>query len=125
MTAVIFAGPSVRGLDLPSRNDVLFRPPAKQGDIFRATLTRPEAIGLIDGYFDGVPSVWHKEILWAMSQGIRVFGSASMGALRAAELEQRLGISRTTLNTATRELLDEGTITCAGQGRALRYSLVT
>ena len=79
MTAVIFAGPSVRGLDLPSRSDLLFHPPAKQGDIFRATLTRPEAIGLIDGYFDGVPSVWHKEILWALSQGIRVFGSASMG----------------------------------------------
>ena len=96
MTAVIFAGPSVRGLDLPSRNDVLFRPPAKQGDIFRATLTRPEAIGLIDGYFDGVPSVWHKEILWAMSQGIRVFGSASMGALRAAELDSfgMIGVGR-------------------------------
>src|SRR6185503_8566658 len=30
--------------------------------------------------------VWHKEILWAMSQGIHVYGSASMGALRAAEL---------------------------------------
>jgi hypothetical protein len=30
--------------------------------------------------------VWHKEILWAMSQGIHVFGGASMGALRAAEL---------------------------------------
>src|SRR5215217_3280602 len=96
MTAVIFAGPSVRGLDLPSRNDLLFRPPAKQGDIFRATLTRPEAIGLIDGYFDGVPSVWHKEILWALSQGIRVFGSASMGALRAAELDSfgMIGIGR-------------------------------
>jgi len=36
--------------------------------------------------FDGVPSVWHKEILWAIEQGIPVFGSASMGALRAAEL---------------------------------------
>jgi hypothetical protein len=33
-----------------------------------------------------VPAVWHKEILWAMSQGIHVYGSASMGALRAAEL---------------------------------------
>ena len=44
------------------------------------------AIGIIDGYFENIPSVWHKEILWAMSQGIHVFGSASMGALRAAEL---------------------------------------
>jgi hypothetical protein len=87
MTAVIFAGPSVYGLDVPSRPDLIVRPPAMQGDIFRACLTKPDAIGLIDGYFEGVPSVWHKEILWALSQGIAVLGSASMGALRAAELD--------------------------------------
>jgi hypothetical protein len=40
----------------------------------------------LDGYFDGVPAVWHKEILWAVAMGIAVFGAASMGALRAAEL---------------------------------------
>jgi hypothetical protein len=96
MTAIIFAGPSVRGLELPHQPDLIFRPPAKQGDIYRATLARPKVIGLIDGYFDGVPSVWHKEILWALSQGIRVFGSASMGALRAAELDRfgMIGIGR-------------------------------
>ncbi|MGH6873796.1 MAG: TfuA-like protein, partial [Aestuariivirgaceae bacterium] len=96
MTAVIFAGPSIRGLDLPSRHDVLFLTPAKQGDLFRAALTQPKAIGLIDGYFEGVPSVWHKEVLWALSQGIRVFGSSSMGALRAAELDAfgMVGIGR-------------------------------
>jgi len=32
------------------------------------------------------PTVWHKEILWAMARGIHVYGSASIGALRAAEL---------------------------------------
>ena len=57
----------------------------------RATCTarrceRPRAIGIVDGYFERVPAVWHKEILWAMAQGIHVFGGASMGALRAAEL---------------------------------------
>src|SRR5581483_2813112 len=31
-------------------------------------------------------AVWHKEILWALTQGIHVYGSASIGALRAAEL---------------------------------------
>jgi hypothetical protein len=96
MTAIILAGPSIRGLHLPHRPDLVFRPPAKQGDIYRATLARPKVIGLIDGYFDGVPSVWHKEILWALSQGIRIFGSASMGALRAAELDSfgMIGIGR-------------------------------
>jgi len=35
-----------------------------------------------------VPAVWHKEILWAMAQGIHVYGAASIGALRAAELTE-------------------------------------
>jgi len=43
------------------------------------------AIGLIDGNFEGVPAVWHKEILYALSLGVACFGAASMGALRAAE----------------------------------------
>ena len=45
-------------------------PPVAQGDIYRAVRRRPRAIGIIDGYFEGVPAVWHKEILWAMAQGI-------------------------------------------------------
>ncbi|MER8072988.1 TfuA domain-containing protein [Streptomyces sp. NPDC094034] len=40
----------------------------------------------MDGYFEHVPAVWHKEILFAMSEGVKVLGAASMGALRAAEL---------------------------------------
>jgi hypothetical protein len=66
--------------------DAEYLPPAAQGDVYRAALERPDAIGLIDGYFHRLPAVWHKEILWAMAQGIRVYGAASMGALRAAEL---------------------------------------
>ena len=82
---IIFAGPSIAGLEIPPRIEI--RPPAQQGDIYLATLKRPSVIGLIDGYFEGVPSVWHKEILWAMTQGIAVLGASSMGALRSAELE--------------------------------------
>jgi hypothetical protein len=47
----------------------------------------PKLIGIIDGYFETVPAVWHKEILYAMERGVHVLGAASMGALRAAELE--------------------------------------
>ena len=44
-------------------------------------------IGLIDGLFATSAAVWHREILWAMAEdGMRMFGAASMGALRAAEL---------------------------------------
>lgn len=86
MTPVIFAGPTIAAQDIRTVLDAEVLPPVTQGDVYRAARRRPPAIGIIDGYFEGVPSVWHKEILWAMEQGIPVFGSASMGALRAAEL---------------------------------------
>lgn len=89
MTACIFIGPT---LPIALAREVLdadYLPPVRQGDVYRAVVRwRPHAIGIIDGYFHQVPSVWHKEILWAMAEGVHVFGSASMGALRAAELEQ-------------------------------------
>ncbi|WNG37766.1 hypothetical protein F0U61_31820 [Archangium violaceum] len=82
----IFTGPTLSAEEGKAELDAIFLPPAAQGDVYRATLEQPVAIGIIDGYFERVPAVWHKEILWAMSEGIHVFGSASMGALRAAEL---------------------------------------
>jgi hypothetical protein len=87
MIAVIFAGPSLPPSARPPATPQLeWRPPAGQGDLYRAAIARPAVIGLVDGHFDAVPSVWHKEILWAMCQGIHVCGSATIGALRAVEL---------------------------------------
>lgn len=86
MKVVIFAGPTLPAGEGRRELDAEFLPPAAQGDLYRAALGGPVAIGLIDGYFERVPSVSHKEILWAMKQGVHVFGAASMGALRAAEL---------------------------------------
>jgi hypothetical protein len=84
--ACVFVGPTLRAQDLPPDDDIVVLPPVAQGDVYRIAQSRPQAIGIIDGYFEGVLSVWHKEILWAMAEGIHVLGSASMGALRAAEL---------------------------------------
>ena len=84
----MFVGPTLRPEDLPQDGDIVVLPPVAQGDVYRVAQERPSAIGIVDGYFEGVLSVWHKEILWAMAEGIHVFGSASMGALRAAELHQ-------------------------------------
>jgi hypothetical protein len=86
MNAVVFAGPSLPPAVRPSDPALDWRPPVKQGDVYEAVLSRPAIIGIIDGYFEVTPTVWHKEILWAMTQGIHVYGSASIGALRAAEL---------------------------------------
>ncbi|NNC04816.1 hypothetical protein HJC10_18415 [Corallococcus exiguus] len=86
MNVIIFAGPTLSASEGARVLDATFLPPAAQGDLYRAALGKPVAIGLIDGYFERVPSVSHKEILWAMKQGVHVLGAASMGALRAAEL---------------------------------------
>lgn len=86
--AIVFIGPSLP--DFSSNFPTRFqqRPPVAQGDIYLAAAENPRAIGIVDGYFHGAPAVWHKEILWALSCGIHVFGASSMGALRAAELHQ-------------------------------------
>jgi hypothetical protein len=84
--AVIFAGPSLPPPQRPTHPVLEWHPPVRQGEVYEAALTRPAIIGIIDGYFEVTPTVWHKEILWAMAQGIHVYGSASIGALRAAEL---------------------------------------
>jgi hypothetical protein len=86
MSAVIFLGPTLPVEQARTILDATYLPPVAQGDVYRALIYKPTVIGIIDGYFEHVPSVWHKEILWAMSQGIHVLGSSSMGALRAAEL---------------------------------------
>lgn len=87
-TAIIFAGPSLPPKLRPAAGPSLqWRPPVRQGELYRAALTRPSIIGVIDGYFEVTPTVWHKEILWAMAEGIHVYGAASAGALRAAELD--------------------------------------
>src|ERR1700689_4413631 len=86
MTTFIFVGPTLPAEEIARTRGFVCLPPVAQGDLYRAARGRPRAIGIIDGYFSGAPSVWHKEILWAISHGVPVFGSASMGALRAAEL---------------------------------------
>ena len=87
MNTCIFAGPTLPSQEDVNMLDATWLPPAKHGDVYRAvSLLRPRAIGIVDGYFQWAPSVWHKEILWAIHQGVHVFGAASMGALRAAEL---------------------------------------
>jgi hypothetical protein len=95
--AIIFAGPSLPPRLHPDDRRLEWRPPVRQGDLYRAALARPGIIGVIDGYFEITPTVWHKEILRAMQAGIHVYGAASIGALRAAELDAfgMRGVGRT------------------------------
>ena len=87
MKACVFVGPTLPLPEARAVLDAVYLPPVQQGDVYRAVMRhRPTAVGIIDGFFQQVASVWHKEILWAMAEGVHVFGSSSMGALRAAEL---------------------------------------
>jgi len=88
MSIFVFVGPTLseqQVLDvLPSATVV---PPVARGDVLRLVFNHePGVIAIIDGYFNSRLAVWHKEILFAIKSGFQVFGSASLGALRAAEL---------------------------------------
>lgn len=86
MNLVVFLGPTLDRREAEALVDATVLPPVSMGDVYAVARDRPWGIAIIDGAFDRVPSVWHKEILWAMSRGVHVYGSSSMGALRAAEL---------------------------------------
>jgi hypothetical protein len=84
---VVFLGPTLKQERAAAFLEARYLPPAEQGALIWAVQSlTPSAIVLIDGIFAKAPAVRHKEILWTLSQGIPVFGAASMGALRAAEL---------------------------------------
>jgi hypothetical protein len=86
LNVYIFTGPTISAAEATRILEAVYLPPAVEGDVYRVAMKYPQAIGIIDGYFQSRPAVRHKEILWAMSHGIHVFGAASMGALRAVEL---------------------------------------
>ena len=86
MSTYVFVGPTIPVREAKYSLDATYLPPVSQGDIASLLRQRPRIIGIIDGYFESVPAVWHKEILLALSSGVQVVGSASFGALRAVEL---------------------------------------
>jgi len=81
----VFVGPTLPDASGLTGGEIDIRPPALQGDVFRAVKDGATVIGIVDGYFEYAAPIWHKEILFALAQGVRVFGAASMGALRAVE----------------------------------------
>lgn len=96
MKPVVFGGPSLFGLPPALMRAFDVRDPARCGDVLRAAVDGARMIALVDGLFDQTPSTWHKEILWAVSNGVVLAGAASMGALRACECEPfgMIGVGR-------------------------------
>ncbi|MGB9979120.1 TfuA-related McrA-glycine thioamidation protein [Methanobacterium sp.] len=84
---IIFIGPSLSGDEASKILEADYRPPIQRGDIAAALHDNPDIIGIIDGVFHQQPAVSHREILDALKKGITIVGGASMGALRASELD--------------------------------------
>ena len=125
--AVIFVGPSLPPALRPVDPRLKWRDPVRQGELYRTALARPAIIGVIDGYFEITPTVWHKEILWAMAQGIHVYGGASIGALRAAELHPfgMKGIGRIFTSYRDGVLADDDEVAVLHAPEQLGYVAVT
>ncbi|MEI2298151.1 TfuA-like protein [Ensifer sp. MJa1] len=123
---VAFVGPTLPDAS-PLAEGIVVRPPAAQGDILRAVESGASAIGLIDGNFEYVAPVWHKEILYALSQGVEVFGAASMGALRAAECAAfgMVGVGEIYRQYATGERVDDADVALLHGPAELNYLPLT
>lgn len=86
----LFVGPTASGLEqvLAGYREVVMHAPARRGDIQALVAQYPEpgCIAIVDGTFHSFPSVGHIEIRRAIQGGWKVWGLASMGAIRAAEM---------------------------------------
>lgn len=122
-TIHVFAGPSLPASKRPAGAGIVFHPPVSQGDVYALVEQRPFAIAVVDGYFEHAAAVWHKELLWAMSEGIHVFGAASMGALRAAELTDfgAVGVGQVFAAFRNGELRDDDEVTIVHASEADDY----
>lgn len=107
---IIFVGPSI-SIDVAKKilPQATYLPPVKCGDILRVLRLQPKIIAIIDGFFENTAAVWHKEILFALSKGVKVYGAGSMGALRATELENfgMLGVGTIFKKYKAQEITDD------------------
>ncbi|HEX6292834.1 MAG TPA: TfuA-like protein [Herpetosiphonaceae bacterium] len=125
---VVFLGPSLPLAEAKKIRNATFLPPAEQGDLLGVVNDfKPRVIGLIDGVFLSKPAVWHKEILYALTCGIHVYGASSMGALRAAELSAfgMRGVGEIFKKFASGEFLDDDEVALVHGDADTNYRALT
>jgi len=122
MKPVVYTGTSISYSEAQKMLDADYHPPVRREDIrklIRTSAPSPEIIGIIDGVFFDSAAVAHREIMEALKSGITVVGGASMGALRAYELEPygMIGVGRIyeMYKTGTLESDDEVAVTFDGE----------
>jgi TfuA protein len=87
LKAVIFTGNSISHEDAKKILRVNYQPPVRRFQLERFIQKGYKVIGIIDGIFFDRAAVGHREIISALNAGVKVVGGASMGALRASELD--------------------------------------
>jgi hypothetical protein len=87
---IIFLGPSLSHEKARKIFDADYRPPAKKGDFLRlAADPGIKIVGLVDGVFlQDYPPTPIEVYQLARKEGVLLAGAASLGALRAVELEK-------------------------------------
>lgn len=91
MTVHVFSGPSTADSAVLEMPEVCPHPPVMHGDLYRLRLEPGDKVLIVDGLYQHEAPVRHKEIL-SLCGRTRVYGAASIGALRASELHG-LGMS--------------------------------
>lgn len=85
--AVIFTGNSITHEDAKKILRANYQPPVRRFQLEKFVQKGYKVIGIIDGIFFDRAAVGHREIISALDAGAKVVGGASMGALRASELD--------------------------------------
>ncbi|MFJ5842216.1 TfuA-like protein [Streptomyces shenzhenensis] len=129
MNTHIFAGPTIAPAPIRALlPEAVLHPPIRHGDALRLGLEAGDRVLIIDGLWHQSLPVRHKEILMLLADGVAVFGAASMGALRAAELAPygMVGIGRIFQGFRDGHLDadDEVAVLQCPDGKALTQALV-
>lgn len=129
MTLYVFSGPT-----LPTAHirelvpEAVCHPPVGHGDLLALGAATDDVVLIIDGLWHQTAPVRHKEILMLLDTGVTVIGAASMGALRAAELNPYGMLGAGTIfeafYTGQLEADDEVAVLHTPEGQPLTEALV-
>lgn len=84
ISPIVFLGPSLDRQEASTILTAEYREPIQSGDL--NTISPPTAVAIIDGILDPQLRLSKSEVEHALRRGLRIYGSASTGALLAAEL---------------------------------------
>lgn len=129
MTVYVFSGPTLPASRVRElAPDVVHRAPVCHGDLLALDAGAGDRVLIIDGLWHQTAPVRHKEILMLLDAGVTVVGAASMGALRAAELQPygMLGTGKIweAFYTGVLDADDEVAVLHTSEGQVLTEALV-